>query len=216
MSHAVETLEPRPETLKDAWELARSGAGYVPWLVREFVHSGLPREDLEAEATLGLFDAALRFDRSHGVRFLTYASWWARRRMQTLVLRQGRIVRRPVSRGGGTPRALRDVSLDDPVGGDGRRLWGDVIEDDTARRPLDAVLETEAQTRLARALDELPDSWRYVVASRYGLDGAAPRTLAWLGARMRISRERVRQLEGKALARLRGTLELGTGTIHHP
>lgn len=216
MSESVDTLVTQGGSFEDAWALARSGASYVPWLVREFLHTGLPREDLEAEANLGLFDAAMRFDRSHGVRFLTYASWWARRRMQNLVLRQARIVRRPVSRGRGAPRSYRDVSLEDPVGGDARRLWADVLADKTARRPLDLVLEAEAAGRLWRALDELPDSWRYVVEQRYGLDGTAPKTLAWLGARMGISRERVRQLEGKALSRLRGVLERGTATVQHP
>jgi RNA polymerase primary sigma factor len=50
-------------------------------LAWEYRHLGVPLEDLEAEGALGLLEAARRFDPARGVRFLSYAVWWIRKRM---------------------------------------------------------------------------------------------------------------------------------------
>ena len=201
-----ETVPPGPPGAVDAdeaWALVRSSLRFVGWLVRDFHYTGLPREDLEAEGTLGLFDAALRFDRSRGVQFATYASWAVRRRIQTFVLRYGRIVRRPESRGVASPRAPDDVSLDDPLGRDPAHTWKDVLADERSVEPLRALLRDEGADFVATATTSLPATWRFVIEERYGLRGGPPRTLAWIGDRLDVSRERVRQIELKALARLR-------------
>jgi RNA polymerase sigma factor (sigma-70 family) len=99
MSEAVEIMTGGGgRSLEEAWTQAQAGLGYVAWLARDYLYTGVPREDLESEGRLGLLDAALRFDPSHGVQFITYASWWARRRMQLFAARHSRVVRRPQSR----------------------------------------------------------------------------------------------------------------------
>jgi RNA polymerase sigma factor (sigma-70 family) len=202
-----EPIPPGPPAGADpdeAWALVRSSLRFVGWLVRDFLYTGLPREDLEAEGTLGLFDAAQRFDRSRGVQFATYASWAVRRRIQTFVLRYGRIVRRPESRGVASLRAPNDVSLDDPLGRDPGHAWKDVLADERSVEPLRALLRDEDVEFVAAATTSLPETWRFVIVERYGLGGGPPHTLAWIGDRLDVSRERVRQIEMKALARLRG------------
>ena len=191
---------PTPQ-LERAWTLAQTALGFVAWLARDYTHTGLPREDLESEGRLGLMDAALRFDPGHGVQFATYASWWARRRMQNLVHNQSRIVRRPLSRsrGGYEPR---DVSLDAPVSARDAQRWSDILADGSAA-PLESILQDEGAALVARATGQLPPLWRTIVVQRYGLDGAPPRTLAAIGGRLGGSRERVRQIESKAIDRMR-------------
>src|SRR5258705_10442583 len=98
MSEAIEAVLDDGKRIDDAWAAVQTGLHYVSWLTREFLYSGVAREDLEAEGRIGLYEAALRFDPTHGVQFLTYASWWSRRRMQTFVARHSRVVRRPASR----------------------------------------------------------------------------------------------------------------------
>lgn len=77
------------------WELVRTHEATVAWLAREYRHLGIPVEDLRGEGMLGLIEAALRFDPSRGVKFITYGLWWARKRMCETALRQVGIVRLP-------------------------------------------------------------------------------------------------------------------------
>jgi RNA polymerase primary sigma factor len=94
------------------------------------------------------------------------------------------------------------VSLDTPVG-DGESLYGDLIEDVNAERPHDTTATRLRAKELAHALSHLNPRMRRVLALRFGLDGAHPQTLEEVGAGLGITRERVRQLESRALRELR-------------
>ena len=96
------------------------------------------------------------------------------------------------------------VSLETPVG-DGGSMVADLIEDEKADSPDQATADTHRHTELEAALSGLEPRMRYVIARRYGLDGEASQTLEELGADLGITRERVRQLENKALRDLRRT-----------
>ena len=95
------------------------------------------------------------------------------------------------------------ISLDRPVGDDGDAELGDFIEDDQALDPFVVVSEGSRREELIRALDMLTERERQVVVLRYGLEGDMPRTLSDVGAILDITRERVRQIESRALAKLR-------------
>ena len=206
MSEAIDNRGLDSATVRDAWAAALSGFSYVSWLAREFRHTGVSREDLEAEGRIGLFDAALRFDPGRGVQFMTYASWWARRRMQTFVAHHSRVVRRPGPRPG-AGRRREDVSIDDPVGAGTAQLWRDVLADDNAPPPLTSLLEEEQRSVVACLARELPPLWRTILSRRFGLTGEPPMTLAAIGDELGLSRERVRQIEAKSLVRLRRRIE---------
>jgi len=96
------------------------------------------------------------------------------------------------------------VSLETPVG-DGESMVADLIEDDKADAPEVVTAETHRHTELEAALAQLEPRMRYVLERRYGLDGNSSQTLEELGADLGITRERVRQLESKALRELRRT-----------
>ncbi len=206
MSEAIEAKPIEPMSVDDAWAAVQTGLNYVSWLARDFRYSGVPREDLEAEGRLGLFEAALRFDPSHGAQFLTYASFWSRRRMQTFVARHARVVRRPASRTG-HGRDRDDVSLDQPVSEGSSVSWADLLVDQKNPRPLDAMVGAEDAALITFAARELPPQWRTIIVRRFGLDGGPAMTLAAVGETVGLSRERVRQIEQKAMARLRARLE---------
>jgi RNA polymerase primary sigma factor len=94
------------------------------------------------------------------------------------------------------------VSLETRVG-DGDSLYADLLVDLDADDP-DATTASRLQRReLAEALLKLPPRMQRVLTLRYGLDGAAPQTLEQVGATLGITRERVRQLEARALRELR-------------
>jgi RNA polymerase primary sigma factor len=94
------------------------------------------------------------------------------------------------------------LSLESPIG-DGDSVFGDVIEDERAGTPDAESAEKERSAVLARALDSLEPRMRRVVERRFGLDGRAPQTLEELGTELGVTRERVRQLELRALRVLR-------------
>ena len=94
------------------------------------------------------------------------------------------------------------LSLETPIG-DGESVFGDVIEDEQLGLAGRREHEKARAVALANALDALDPRMRRVVERRFGLDGQPPQTLEELGAELGITRERVRQLELRALRQLR-------------
>src|SRR5437764_3176519 len=101
------------------------------------------------------------------------------------------------------------VSLETPVG-DGDSLYSDLIQDENTQRPEAATAEQLQSVELRQALDRLEPRLRDVLERRFGLSGRNPQTLEHIGKELGITRERVRQLETRALKELRQTApELG-------
>ena len=94
------------------------------------------------------------------------------------------------------------VSLETPVG-DGESIYSDLIEDTKSDQPDAATAKLLRSRELAGALRRLTPRMRRVVALRFGLDGETPQTLEQVGIGLGITRERVRQLESRALRELR-------------
>ncbi|HEY0415575.1 MAG TPA: sigma-70 family RNA polymerase sigma factor [Gaiellaceae bacterium] len=94
------------------------------------------------------------------------------------------------------------VSLETPVG-DGESMVADLIEDEKAASPDGATADNARSADLAAAIERLNPRMKHVVLRRFGLDGKPPQTLEEVGADLGITRERVRQLEARALKELR-------------
>jgi len=94
------------------------------------------------------------------------------------------------------------VSLETPVG-DGESLYGDLIEDVHSLAPHEQSAQQARGRELAEALEQLNPRMRRVLSLRFGLDGESPQTLEEVGTQLGITRERVRQLETRALRELR-------------
>jgi RNA polymerase primary sigma factor len=94
------------------------------------------------------------------------------------------------------------VSLETPIG-DGESLYGDLIEDVNALAPHEQSAQQARGRELAGALEQLNPRMRRVLSLRFGLDGEPPQTLEEVGSQLGITRERVRQLETRALRELR-------------
>ena len=99
--------------------------------------------------------------------------------------------------------ARHPVSLEAPVGNEGDAFLGDFIEDDTMPAPIEVASQHLLKAQIVDALDKLSDRERRIIVLRYGLDDGRFRTLEEVGRDFGITRERIRQIEAKALRKLR-------------
>ncbi len=101
------------------------------------------------------------------------------------------------------------VSLSEPLRTDSDAELGDVVEDRSAISPFDAAAASLLSSEVAKLLVVLDDRERAILQLRFGLDRGEPRTLDEVGAHFNLTRERIRQIEARAMSKLRHpTLEL--------
>ena len=220
-------------------------------IASRFRGSGLPLADLIQEGSIGLMEAANRFDPDRGVRFSTYAGWWILYAVQNYVLRNSSIVRTAT-----TPRqrrlffnmrrlkARRQTSFDGRLTADDRERIAEELDctaEDVARMevhlskpdqslnatlgyedgieqqdliaadtpsPEDVAIETGLGEQRAAWIEEalagLNDREQHIVRHRYLTDNGT--TLAEIGRSFGVSKERVRQIEARALEKMREAL----------
>lgn len=216
-----------------------------------FRASGLPFADLIQEGTIGLMEAAKRFDPDRDVRFSTYAGWWVLYAVQNYVLRNSSIVRTAT-----TPKQRRlffnmrrmkarhVTGFDGRLSADDRESIADMLgatADEVAlmeariSRPdqsLNATIDPEGSVQrqdllagegptpedsvirdrdgaaraawIEEALSRLSQREQQIVRQRYLGDRAT--TLAEIGRAFGVSKERIRQIEARALEKMRATL----------
>jgi RNA polymerase primary sigma factor len=132
------------------------------------------------------------------------------RRILSQKLNREPVLRELAEESGFTEVKVRDLleliedplSLETPIG-DGESSYVDLIEDKNADLPEETTAEAMRSRELANALAQLTPRMRLVISRRFGLEGQAPQTLEQVGSELGITRERVRQLESKALRELR-------------
>ncbi|HEY5662413.1 MAG TPA: RNA polymerase sigma factor RpoD [Ilumatobacter sp.] len=99
--------------------------------------------------------------------------------------------------------SLDPLSLDSPVGEEDESNLGDFIEDFNVDSPADAANKTMLHEAVEEVLGELTDREQEIVRMRFGLDGERAKTLEEVGKEFGVTRERIRQIEAKTLAKLR-------------
>jgi len=97
------------------------------------------------------------------------------------------------------------ASLNSPVGDDDGNEFGDLFADESADSPEELAEDALRARAVREALADLPERERRILELRFGID-SDPQSLEKIGAELELTRERVRQLEAQALARLSGTL----------
>ena len=95
------------------------------------------------------------------------------------------------------------LSLEKPVGEEGESQLSEFIQDEDIPPPVDVVLDGQLREQLYDALQKLPDRERRIIDLRFGLTDGDPRTLQEIAEEFKLSRERIRQIEGEVLRKLR-------------
>ena len=102
--------------------------------------------------------------------------------------------------------AQRPASLDEPFGDDDSGNYSEVIGDEKAVNPLDALADKNMHGNLEELLDILDERESAIIDARFGLNGATPMTLEEVGREFGVTRERIRQLQNVALTKMRKAL----------
>jgi RNA polymerase primary sigma factor len=205
-------------------KLIRSNLRFVVNIAKRYQHRGLPLEDLISEGNIGLMHAIERFDVDKGYHFISYAVWWIRQSILNAISEKSRMIRLPVNKvaelaqieyaaGEGMParaNAARllavgrePISLDAPVGaGDETSPFGDTVEDRRALSQDERIIEAALREDINAVLGTLARKEAQIIQARFGLNGTRALSLRELGSRYRLTKERIRQIEKKALRQL--------------
>jgi RNA polymerase primary sigma factor len=211
--------------------MVRANVRLVAMLARRYRHPTLTFLDLFQEGTLGLLRAVEKYEPERQVKFSTYASWWIWQQLGRTADTQGSLIRTPVHwnqlrrrigrsqdegeasealrAGEGTDpsrleamtQGFRFVSTDTPSDDDERPLESILAGNEAS--PEAQVLQTSLGKHLESALEALPPREGFIVRHRFGLGNEDSQTLEEISAHLGVSRERVRHLENRALAKLR-------------
>jgi RNA polymerase primary sigma factor len=102
--------------------------------------------------------------------------------------------------------AIRPASLDAPISDDDSTEFGEIVGDEDAQTPFEFLRDKNLRDEVSDLLEVLDDRERKIIFQRFGLDGGKPKTLEAVGKKFGVTRERIRQLQNIALAKLRRAL----------
>jgi RNA polymerase primary sigma factor len=178
------------------WRMGYKLSTYATWWIRQAVTRALADQGRTIRLPVHVAEQERRVMRA--------------RRLLTQKLNRNPPLREIAKESGLTEKKVRDlleliedpISLEAPVG-DGESDYSDLIEDVNAEQPEEMTAQGMRSDELAEAMTRLNPRMKLVITRRFGLDGQPPRTLEQVGAELGITRERVRQLEARALRELR-------------
>jgi RNA polymerase primary sigma factor len=219
-------------------EIVNPNLRYVVSVAKKYQNQGLPLLDLIQEGNIGLITGAEKFDYNQigKIRFITYAGWWIKQSITKALTEKSRVIRIPnkkvseilnikksIRLGFSLKESLNNyglsreqyvyltginnlVSIDTKIKEEEDGKFSNFIKhDNTFERD---VVEEDSRKRLFEIINSLSERESGIIKYRFGLEGEESLSLEEVGKIYHITKERVRQIEGKTLAKLRVKKEI--------
>ena len=175
-------------------KLIKANLKFVPTIARQFKGCGLPFADIVEEGNVGLIKAIDRFDPKRDTKVISYAVWWIRKCILEAIEKKSVLDTDNVD-------DVFNATNDEDTQNDEPNIKTIIPE------KIDENEEHEMPFNVKQLVEELfegvPERERNIISEYYGLYGDSPKTLDEIGLEVNLTKERVRQLNEKALKRMR-------------
>lgn len=180
--------------------LINANLRFVVKIARKYVKQGMSLQDLIQEGNLGLIKAAKKYNYRKGVRFSTYTFWWIKQSIESAlsVIRHSQRHKENST----WKQHFPPISLDTETNQENGTLI-DFLADDSYMQPDEELIHRNTLEDTRRFLDILREREKKILMYRFAIGGGKKQTLRTIGDEMGLSPEGVRQIEIRALQKLR-------------
>lgn len=173
--------------------LIKANLKFVPTIAKQFKGCGLPFADIIEEGNIGLIKAIDRFNPGKDNKVISYAVWWIRKCIMEAIDKKGMLEAENIDDLNSNNHE-KEENINDC---NNNHLIKKIDFDEAEEVPIDTKYIIE------ELFDGVPERERYIISDYFGLDGNKPKTLDEIGTEFNLTKERVRQLNEKALKKMR-------------